>query len=146
MLPQGASPDEAIPFFKDLGDFAHRHGAVLALEANPPLYGTNFINRTAEAFAMADKVNSPGFMVNLDVGAMVENGENVSVIQGNVGRISHVHLSEPNLVMIEKRALHAELAALLRAEGYGGCVSIEMKERPLEELDTAAAYTSEVFA
>lgn len=145
VLPDDKTPDDAVAFFKELGDFAHSHGAVLALEANPPLYGTNFINTTPDAFAMVEQVDSPGFMVNLDVGTMVENGEDAASLRGRVGMIHHVHVSEPNLVAIEKRELHGRLAALLRDEGYTGCVSIEMKAQPLSVLDEVAAYVAEVF-
>lgn len=145
VLPEGKTPQDAVPFFKELGDYAHSHGAVLALEANPPLYGTNFINTTQDAFAMVEQVDSPGFLVNLDVGTMVENGETVESLRGRINLVHHVHISEPNLVRVEARALHGQLAALLKEEGYAGCVSIEMKAQPLAVLDEVAAYVAEVF-
>ena len=145
ILPQDGSPKDAVAFFRELGEFAHKHGSVLALEANPAIYGTNFINTTPEAFDMVEQVNCPGFKINLDVGTMVENGEDIDVLRGKVEKISHVHISEPYLALVEKRDLHLSLAALLREEGYGGCVSIEMKAQPLAALDEVAAYVAEVF-
>lgn len=145
VLPEGRTGDEAVDFFRQLGGFAARHGAVVALEANPPLYGTNFINTTEEALAMAKRVDSPGFKVNLDMGTIIENGEQVAALAGHVAEINHVHISEPNLVLIEERPQHQALAALLRAEGYGGYVSIEMKAQPLDALKRTAAYVAEVF-
>lgn len=146
ILPKGRSEEEAIPFFKEIGDYAAQHGAVVALEANPPLYGTNFMNRTADALAMAKRVDSPGCRVNLDFGTIVENGEDVAALAGQVPWLHHVHISEPNLGMIEARAQHRQLAELLRAEGYEGYVSVEMKAQPLREVRRAAAYVAEVFA
>lgn len=145
VLPADKTPEDAVAFFRELGDCAQSHDKVVALEANPPLYGTNFINTTAQAFAMAERVGSPGFMVNLDVGTMVENGEEAASLRGLVDKIHHVHISEPGLVPIERRPLHRALAALLREEGYAGCVSIEMRAQPLAVLDAVAGYIAEVF-
>jgi sugar phosphate isomerase/epimerase len=146
VLPERQSSDAAIPFFKEIGDFAAAHGMVVALEANPPLYGTNFMNTTAQAFAMARRVGSPGCRVNLDYGTIMINNEEVSDLEGRVGEINHVHISAPELVAIEPEHGHRLLADLLRSEGYAGYVSVEMKAQPLEEVRRAAAYLAEVFA
>lgn len=118
----------ALSFFGQIGGYAEGRGAALALEANPPIYGTNFINGTDEAFRLAEKLDRPGIRVNLDTGTMVENGESCSILKGRIRYVSHVHISEPRLAPVRKRGLHAELAALLREEGYRGYVSVEMKD------------------
>lgn len=147
VMPEGLQEDSAaVSFFKELGDFAENHGAVLSVEPNPPLYNTNYINTTPQALDLAKRVNSPGFAVNLDFGTLVENGETIQSLEGHVSQFNHVHISEPNLVMIQQRESHRELAALLRRENYGGFVSIEMKDQPLENLRQAAQYVAEVFA
>jgi len=137
----------AVEFFRTLGQEALRQNTVLAMEANPPIYNTDFINTTAQAFELVDQVACPGFRVNLDVGTMVENGENVDQLADRVGQINHVHISEPGLVPIQHRTLHRELAALLREKDYSGFVSIEMKNcgdlaPVLETMD----YVKELFA
>lgn len=137
----------AVEFFRALGDYAARQGTVLAMEANPPIYHTDFINTTAQAFALADRVSSPGFLVNLDVGTMVENGEAVDRLAGRAAQINHVHISEPGLAPIRRRTLHQELAAFLREEGYQGFVSIEMKNcGELAPVLEAMDYVKEIFA
>lgn len=145
VLPEGATPKDADGFFKELGDYAHKHGAVLALEANPEIYGTNFVNTTKEAFETAKRVASPGFKVNLDFGTMVENKEDISVLEGAAEWINHVHISEPYLAMIEQRQEHKDLAQFLAKEGYTGWVSVEMKDHGLENLKKAAEYVAGVF-
>lgn len=125
-LPAGKSPDDALDFFRQLGNFAQLHGRVLALEACPAIYGTNFMNTTAQALEMLAKVNNPGVMLNLDYGAILANGEDVEMLRGQVKYISHVHISQPGLAPIQPHKGHVALAALLRQEGYGGYVSIEM--------------------
>lgn len=145
-IPEGTDPRAALPFFKELGGYAHAKGASIGLEPNPPIYNTNYINTTEEALALIEQVDSPGFGLNVDVGAMVANGESPAVLEGRVGLISHVHVSEPGLLPIEARPLHRELCRLLEAEGYTGWVSIEMnKSGGLPAVEKAMAYVGEIF-
>lgn len=145
-MPDGATPEQAIPFFRDLGDYAAAHHCVIALEANPPIYHTNFLNTTQETLAFIQQVDSEGCRLNLDVGTMVENGEGASLLKGCGPMIHHVHISEPRLKLIERRALHQELAALLRDEGYDRYVSIEMgRQGDMNTLARTMAYVREVF-
>ena len=124
-LPEGADPAAAVPFFRELGDYAAAHHTALSLEANPPIYGTNYINTTAEALELIREVNSEGFGLNLDTGAMAENGEGIEVLRGSEKWIRHVHISEPGLVPLRRRPLHRELASFLRSFSYAGFVSLE---------------------
>ena len=115
-----------VTFFKELGDYANDHDCVIGMEANPPIYNTNYINNTASAIELIKEVDSEGFKLNLDVGTMINQGEDVSVIEDNVALISHVHISEPGLAAIEKRELHGKLLKVLKENGYERYVSIEM--------------------
>ena len=124
-VSDGADPLTALSFFKELGDYALESGTVLAMEANPPIYNTNYINDTKAALDLIEKVGSKGFLLNLDVGTMIENNESVSVLEGRDHLINHVHISEPGLKAIEKRDLHKELITFLKETGYDGYVSIE---------------------
>ena len=117
------------------------------MEANPPIYNTNYINTTKEAIALIREVDSEGFLLNLDVGTMVENGENVSVLEGAEKLIHHVHISEPGLVPLQKRELHKELAAFLRSFSYEGWVSIEVRrQEDPGELERMLEYVAGLFA
>ncbi len=146
-LPGGADSGAAAEFFLELGDYAHQRGTVLAMEANPAIYGTNYINTTAEALALVKTVNSPGFMLNLDAGTMIENGEDVDVLAGNEAYINHVHVSEPFLKPIERRTLHTRLAEFLHAADYRGYVSIEMGRQTggTSALEAAMAYVRDAM-
>lgn len=125
VLPDGADPSVAVPFFREIGEYARQHNTVIALEANPPIYHTNYVNTTAEALELIREVGSEGFRLNLDIGTMIENGENVSTLCGAEDWIHHVHLSEPGLGFIKEHPLHRELAEFLCAAGYAGFVSLE---------------------
>lgn len=146
ILPKGADASAAIPFFREIGEYAKAHRTVIAMEANPPVYGTNYINTTAEAFRLIREVDSEGFLLNLDTGTMIENEENVSALKGSETLIHHVHISEPGLGPVKNHPLHRELAEFLRGFGYTGFVSLETGrcEDP-EELRPMLAYLAEVF-
>lgn len=144
--PVGADLKIANAFFVKIADYALSHNTCIALEANPKIYGTNFINTTEEALTLIRELNKPSVRLNLDVGAMIENGENVDVLKGQVEFINHVHISEPYLKPINRRELHKELALLLRDEGYRGFVSIEMgKVDDIAMLCDIFAYIEEIF-
>ena len=102
-LPENADYAIAIKFFKEIGDYAGAHNTVIGMEANPPIYNTNFINDTKSAFDLIDTVNSDGFKLNLDLGTMIENGEDADELINKVELINHVHISEPGLKAIEHR-------------------------------------------
>ena len=145
-LPEGADPEQAVGFFREIGDYAAAHGTVIGMEANPPIYHTNYINTTASALELIEKVGSKGFLLNLDLGTMIENGEPVSLLKGKESLINHVHVSEPGLKPIQKRDLHAELADLLRHCGYDRFVSIETgRQDDPGELEGMLRYVKSVF-
>ena len=124
-LPKGADPAAADVFFDKAGRLAARYGVRLALEANTARY-TNFLNRTADVFALVKRLDNPGLAVNLDLGAMIENGERLRDFIPDLAWVSHIHISMPGLAPVERRPEYEELALLLKAVGYRGFVSIEM--------------------
>lgn len=131
----------AISFFKELGDYAAMQGTVLALEANPPIYNTNYINTTIEAVKLIKKVDSPGFLLNLDVGTMIENDETADSLAEIVSIINHVHISEIGLRTIRKRKIHENLMILLKNKGYQKFVSIEMgRQDDMAVLENTMEY------
>lgn len=146
-VPEGINSDEIIPFFKEIGDYAAKHGTVIAMEANPPIYNTNYINNTISALELIKKVDSNGFMLNLDVGTMIENKEDIGELVDNVKYINHVHISEPGLKPIMSRQLHKELSNLLSSQGYDRFVSIEMgKIDDITTIEKTMIYIREVFS
>lgn len=146
IIEDNAERSTAVAFFRELAEYAGEHGVVIGMEANPVIYGTNYINTTQEAFALLAEVDRPAFRLNLDLGTMIQNEESAAVLRGMVKYISHVHVSEPFLKPIEKRDLHKNVANILRKENYQGFVSIEMgKVENLAVLRQAMVYVKEVF-
>lgn len=145
-LPDGAESSTAISFFRELGNYASEHGTVIGMEANPPIYNTNYVNDTLNAITLIEQVASEGFRLNLDVGTMIQNEEAAEELKGKVGLINHVHISEPGLKMIEERHIHREVMKILQDENYQGFISIEMSKREnLAELEQALKYVKAVF-
>lgn len=149
-----ASWGRGVDFFRDLGRYANEKNTVIGMEANPAIYGTNYINTTQEAVSLIREVGSAGFLLNLDAGTMIENREPVELLAGSAGLINHVHISEPFLKPIVmdggRRSFHGELAAFLRESSYRGYVSVEMGKTQdsagrISMLDEILAYGKEMF-
>ena len=125
-----AKRQEGIAFFQAAGTYAKQKQTAIGMEANPPIYNTNYINTTQEALALIRETNTEGFGLNLDVGTMVENSEHVEILEGMVQYINHVHISEPHLAPIvmseQRRSFHYELSSFLKENQYQGYISIEM--------------------
>jgi sugar phosphate isomerase/epimerase len=152
-LPEGQTlPPEGFRFFSELGRLAAEQGCVLALEANPEIYGTNFINTTEQAFAFVRELASPGWKVNLDIGTVIYEcgaegqrapeparlAQILALIRENADRIGHVHLSEPRLVPVQKRDLSLQILSARATSGYRGCLSVEMADTGrLSDVQTA---------
>lgn len=137
----------AISFFKELGKYAELNNTVLSMEPNPTIYNTNFVNYTYQAFEIVKKVKSNGFKVNIDLGTIIQNKEDLKIIADNIDLVNHIHISEPNLALIEKREIHNQLANILRQVNYQGFVSIEMgKQDDLDKVKETINYIKDVFA
>jgi len=132
-------------FFFDLGTFAYTHGTILSMEANPAIYETNYINTTEQALSFIEDVNNPGFKLNLDVGAMIENREDVFSLKNHFECINHVHISEPYLGIVRERALHKELASFLIDNSYTKYISLEAGKCNYFEIKNMLKYQKKVF-
>lgn len=136
----------AVTFFRRLGNYAYERGTVIALEAVPHIYNTNFINDTTAALEFVRTVNSRGFLLNLDAGTIICNKEDPEKLIGQIKYVNHVHISEPSLKLIEQRDLHKKLKQLLIREDYTGFISIEMgKQEESTVLEDTMQYIAGVF-
>ena len=136
--------DTALDFFEEIGNFAYEHNTVLALEPNPIIYGTNFMNTTQEAIDICRRVDSKGIGINFDFGTLIHNEESIQVCLENLDVINHVHISEPYLEIIKPRTTHRELIKVLQQNGYKHYLSIEMKEQSIPDVLKTIDYLQEV--
>lgn len=141
--------EEAVSFFRLIGKFAEECRVRFCFEPNPVQYGGDFGCTTEESLDLVERVASPGFWLNLDSGAITVNRENPSeVVARAVGRIGHVHISEPGLGGFSGPSdSHAELAKALEKVGYDGVVSIEMRasQEGLRGVGKAVAFARLIY-
>jgi len=136
----------AVQFFGKLGELAQNHGVVIALEPNPVIYNTNFINKTKDALQFVKEINSKGLQVNMDLGTVIYNNEELTEIFDDIELIHHIHISEPNLALIEIRDLHKQLRDILQEKEYNRYVSIEMKNtNNIDAVKKITNYVNEVM-
>lgn len=116
----------AVEFFRELAEYANQHETTIAMEANPDIYGTNFLNTTIEALNFVKEVGCAGFALNYDIGTVIHNKEELLSLD-DIKFVNHVHISEPYLNRVEIGDLQKELVNLLQNAKYQHFVSIEMK-------------------
>lgn len=145
-MPSGKTEDDVLEFFYRLGQYAHSRGTVLALEANPAIYNTNFLNYTKDACEFCKKIGSEGVKVNIDFGTILHNGENPYVIKTYKNLVNHIHLSAPNLEYVERVGEHRTLKKILDKIDYDGYLSVEMKnQQDIGKVQKSVLYLKENF-
>ena len=133
---------EVYPFFQSISAYAHERNTCIALEPNPVIYGTNFINTTPQAFDFCRASGCEYLRVNVDLGTILYNNEAFDCVQEHMALVNHIHISEPYLKKIEKRDLHRRIKAL----DFAGYVSIEMgRQEDINDVFDVIDYTAEVF-
>ena len=148
-MPEGDEKqhmETAKAFFKELGDFALEHNTVLALEPNPVIYNTNFMNYTKDACEFVKQVGSEGLKVNIDMGTMIYNKENPHLVKTYKNLVNHIHISAPNLAVISQCAEYKTLKKVLSKIEYEGYLSVEMGNcNDIEKVKQAVFFLKEVF-
>lgn len=133
-------------FFRAAGELAAERGVALCIEPNPMAYGCDFVTNTDEGVDLVQRVRSTGFGLHLDGGAITLNHESPQAsLSAARPWLRHFHASEPNLVPFGTGGTdHSALASALRAIGYEGWVSVEMRasEHALEDVRRAARGVS----
>ncbi len=146
-IPEGMDVEQAWQFaiaqFRILGDAAAEAGTHIAVEPNPAVYGTNFLNRVEEADRFVRLVDHPAIVLNFDVGALLAEGDfdRVDAItEACFERIGHVHFSEPALAPAPAHSEQAlQVLTVLNRLGYNRWCSIEMRatQDPLTDLTSS---------
>ena len=119
----------ACEIFRRIGAVAHAAGTAFCVEANPAVYGGDFLLTSGEVVAMVQAVNSPGLKLNVDLGEIALNQLPLAhVLPDQLRHAGHLHVSEPMLEPFNAgREAHREAAEILTSQGYAGAVSLEMK-------------------
>lgn len=137
----------ALTFFNELGDFAYKNDVFIGIETNPEIYDCNFLTKTTDTMTFINNCSSKGIGLNLDIGAMLVNKENIDILEKiSIDKISHVHISEPylNKIDITNKEFHKSIFKYLKEKNYTNYISIEMKQQNNEDIEEALKYISEL--
>lgn len=105
----------ALDFFFRLGEIAKEENVTVCLEANPTVYGTNFLTATEEAASFVRKLNHSNIKLQLDLGTVYTNHEPAQVIEDVADVIGHIHLSEPSMAPVTTDDLfHREIGEKIK--------------------------------
>ncbi|MFZ5756984.1 MAG: sugar phosphate isomerase/epimerase family protein [Pseudomonadota bacterium] len=145
-LGDEAAMGMARDFFRRLGDIAANHGVVVCLEPNPPRYGANFMVDAASTAAVVREVAHPAIRMQFDLGAVVDNREDLLAIVREYGGLTgHIHLSEPGLVPLgDAGTQHDLIAPVLRGGFPDRLACIEMVATTAEPHVQAIARALDV--
>lgn len=138
-LPADEAWAIARDFFREVGPVFAEQDSSLAIEANARAYACRFLTSTAEAVRFVAEVGTPGIGLQIDTGTLFLEGEDPDVLNAAAPLAVHAHVSEPQLQAIGSTDLdHRAIAAGLRASGYEGMLSIEM--RAVDDWQTAVRH------
>ena len=150
-LSDAQALEQAVRFFRRLGNTAQEHGVIVCLEPNPTRYGANFMTTSAETAHVVAAVGHEAIRMQFDTGALTINGESPeAVLECSSRLIGHVHASEPDLVPLgdggtDHQLMHKALSQHLPEH----LVSIEMvatKEEPhLQSIERALVCAVECY-
>ena len=131
----------ALRALRRIGPAFDAAGSVLAFEANARRYGCRFVTTTAEAIRLVEAAATPGVGLQIDTGTVFLEEESPDVLLRAAPMAVHAHVSEPDLQPVGGGAVdHAPLAVALKASGYAGSLSVEMRQAE----DWVAAVTHAV--
>ena len=131
--PTAVGEDRAVAVLADAVKRAEDLGVIICFEPLAP-FETSFINRSADAIRLTDRLQSPALSVILDVKAMCgePGGDGTAarvpeIIRACAGRFSYFHANDRNLKGPGFGDVDfVPIAAALREVAYEGVVSVEV--------------------
>ena len=126
-----AEYQNALYFFRKVCDNIPSD-AILALENNPPEYGTNFATNFRECLGNIMIVSRKNFRINFDIGGFIKSKGSIDELtKDNIYWINHVHVSRFNLLPISELSKseikkYKEIVSHLLENGYDKSISLEV--------------------
>jgi len=124
--------ERAAAFFSKIAPFAEENGTCICIEPLRP-QETDFITTSEGGLKLVEMVDNPGFGLHLDAKALVlEKGNHSENIRKALHRMKYFHINDPELKEVNSSGEvdHFRLGTDLKAAGYDGYVSIEMRTMP----------------
>ncbi len=139
---QGRAEEQFIALGRRLGERAHAHGIVIAVESLNRSE-TNFLTKLDEVITLVDAVGSPGFRAVADLYHMAREDEGPDLIRKAGPRIRHCHIAEK-----EKRTAPGTAGddfrpyfKALKETGYAGGLSLECGWKDFDAQAATAVQT-----
>lgn len=135
-LPAAEADSIATEFFRGCAEDIAPTGGLLLIEPLTPAEA-DFVTSADQGAALVRRVGHPAFRLELDGRVLAENREGYDAFSRLKDILAHVQTSDPGLSEPGSKGVdHAPLGAALRASGYAGWLTLEMR-RP--ESDYAGA-------
>jgi hypothetical protein len=150
-LTDAQALEQAISFFRQLGNIAQEHSVTVCLEPNPIRYGANFMNTSNETSSVVAAVGHGAIRMQFDTGSLTINKESPKdVLECNAGLIGHIHASEPDLVPLGDGGTdHRLMSKVLHQHLPDKVVSIEMvatkEETHLRSIERALTWAVKCY-
>jgi len=135
--------EKASIFFKKIWNEAFKKWVNICIEANPKIYWWNFLLNTFETLEFVKSVNSPWIKLHLDLWTIIANNEDITKLDWIEKYITHFHISEPYLEVIQNRIQHKEIIEILK--NYKWYYSIEMKWTNVSNIDETLKLISNIY-
>jgi sugar phosphate isomerase/epimerase len=118
--------EETLSLFKNIAKIYHDHNAIFCVEPCGMNYGSNFVTSVKEAQELIKIIDSPGFGLHVDSGALYQANEQISDV--NIDKLSHYHISEPDLKDFNNMIVtHDYNLQYLKDNNYTNWCSVEMR-------------------
>ena len=122
--------------FKKISLISEKNKIIFCVEANPKIYDTTYLTHTLDAIELTKKINNKFFKVNLDLGTVISNNENIDYLLKNyLHYFGHAQISSPNLINLlrYKKDIKMFLNKLSKYK-YKKVVSIETMRKSKNNL------------
>lgn len=127
----------ALDMFKKISLISKKYKIIFCIEANPKIYGSKYLTHTLDAIKFAKIINNRYFKVNLDLGTIISNNEDVNdLIKNNLKYFAHAQISSPklkNLIKYKKKI--RDFLKILSNYKYNNVISIETLKKDKNNLN-----------
>tara|TARA_B110000027_G_C16028818_1_gene259831 strand:- start:48 stop:842 length:795 start_codon:yes stop_codon:yes gene_type:complete len=118
-----------------------KNNITISIEPNPKIYGCNFINNLRAANNIIKKVKSENVKIQLDSACVLIEGGTIREMSQYLHKTNHIHLSEKNLLMLDKKNDDIKkLIKLLKEKKWQKWISIEMMNVNLKDIENSMKF------
>ncbi len=127
----------SLEMFKKISLLSKKNKITFCVEANPEIYGTKYLTHTIDAIKLAKKINNRYFKVNLDLGTIISNNEDLDFLLKNYLKyFGHAQISSPYLTNLLKYKKSIKFFInKLNKYRYKKIISIETLKRKKNNLN-----------